>query len=169
MEDESDEENDECDEMVAMDITDTPEPLRISATHSLQLSSPSHFPSFDTRRTTLSSNTTYQPKCARPTASSVERYRQWQILGGGFGENYDILPPEEEEEDEESQKEAAEEEDFNNDLNSFLEQIISVQVRRLLSKGKNRNFLYMDKIEKNLNARFLIAFKLFIIIFLYFR
>merc|ERR1719270_215931 len=145
MEDESDEENDECDEMVAMDITDTPEPLRISATHSLQLSSPSHFPSFDNRRTPLSSNTTYQPKCARPTASSVERYRQWQILGGGFGENYDILPPEEEELDEESEKEVAEEEDVENDLNSFLEQIISAHVRRQLNKdqdgGANNSFL----------------------------
>ena len=142
MEDESDEENDEGDDLVAMDITETPDPVRISASHSLQLSSSSNFPSFDSRRVTLSSNTTYQPKCARPAASSVERFRQWQILGGGFGENYDILPPEEEELDEESQKEAAEEEEFENDLNSFLEQIISVHVRRQLSKGENQKIFY---------------------------
>ena len=139
MEDESDEENDEEDALVAMDITETIDPVRISQSHSLQMSSPSHFQSFDDPRTLLSSNTTYQPKCARPAASSVERYRQWQILGGGFGENYDILPPEEEELDEESKKEADEEEEFENDLNSFLEQIISVHVRRQLNKGNNLN------------------------------
>ena len=145
MEDESDEENDEGDDLVAMDITETPDPVRISASHSLQLSSSSNFPSFDSRRVTLSSNTTYQPKCARPAASSVERYRQWQILGGGFEENYDILPPEEEEFDEESQKEVAEEEEFENDLNSFLEQIISVHVRRQLSKGMNQKLFHALK------------------------
>merc|ERR1719367_1990796 len=123
MEDESDEENDEENALVAMDITETIDPVRISPSHSLQMSSPSHFESFGDPRTLLSSNSTYQPKCARPTASSVERYRQWQILGGGFGENYDILPPEEEE--------------FDNDLKSFLEQIISVQVRRQLNKDED--------------------------------
>jgi len=137
MEDESDEENDEEDALVAMDITETIDPVRISQSHSLQMSSPSHFQSFGDPRTLLSSNTTYQPKCARPAASSVERYRQWQILGGGFGENYDILPPEEEELDEESKKEADEEEEFENDLNSFLEQIISVHVRRQLNKDQD--------------------------------
>ena len=82
--------------------------------------------------------------CARPAASSVDRYRQWQILGGGFGENYDILPPEEEELDEESKKESDEQEEFENDLSSFLEQVISVHVRRQLNKGKS----WYDKITR---------------------
>ena len=137
MEDESDEENDEGDDaLVAMDITETTHQARVSPSHNLPFSS-SHFPSYGSRRTALSSNTTYQPKCARPAASSVERYRQWQILGGGFGENYDILPPEEEELDEELKKESDEQEEFENDLSSLLEQVISVHVRRQLSKGKN--------------------------------
>ena len=95
--------------------------------------SPSNFPIYG--HSSVSSNTTYQPKCARSTATSAERYRQWQILGGGFGENYDILAPEEEEYDEESQKETEEENNFEEDLGSFLDTIISVHVRRQLNKG----------------------------------
>ena len=146
MEDESDEENDESDVLVAMDIAETTPHTRVSPSHNLSpFSPPSHFPSYDSRRTTLSSNTTYQPKCARPAASSVDRFRQWQILGGGFGENYDILPPEEEELDEESKKESDEQEEFENDLSSFLEQVISVHVRRQLNKGKS----WYDKITRS--------------------
>ena len=83
---------------------------------------------------TMSNNTTYQPKCAS-TATSAERYRQWQILGGGFSGSYDVLLPEEEEFDEETENESEEERDFENDVGTFLEQIISLHVRRLVMKG----------------------------------
>ena len=39
----------------------------------------------------------------------------------------------------------AEEEDFDNDLKSFLEQIISVQVRRQLNKGTDQKFFILKK------------------------
>ena len=145
---ESDEENDDNEDMIPMDITEAIDPVRISLSHAvhpaldsltnLSSSSPSTFPLFGHR--TTPSNTTYQPKCARPAASSAERYRQWQILGGGFGENYDILPPEEEEFDEELKKELEEKQEFDNDLNSFLEQIVSVHAQRQLNKGKQPFF-----------------------------
>lgn len=144
-EDESDEENDDNEDMVPMDITDAIEPVRVSVNHTIQhnlhtvasnlSSEPSNFPILG--HPTMSSNISYQPKCASSTVSSAQRYRQWQILGGGFGENYDILPPEEEDElDEESEKELEEAKNFEIDLSSFLEQIISVHVRRHLNKGK---------------------------------
>lgn len=146
-EDESDEENDDNEDMVPMDITDAIEPVRVSVNHTIQhnlhtvasnlSSEPSNFPILG--HPTMSSNISYQPKCASSTVSSAQRYRQWQILGGGFGENYDILPPEEEDElDEESEKEAEEAKNFEIDLSSFLEQIISVHVRKHLKKDGNK-------------------------------
>jgi len=143
-EDESDEENDDNEEMVPMDVTEVIDPMRIYMDHTVEptlhsssnlSSEPLNFPICDHR--SMSSNTTYQPKCASSTASSAERYRQWQILGGGFGENYDILPPEEEEFDEESEKESEEAKDFESDLSSFLEQIISVHVQKQLNQDES--------------------------------
>ena len=108
MMDESDEENDDTEEMGSMDITEAIDSVKdyigpatiqptLESIHSFSAPSPSNFSLYE--RNSVSSNTTYQPKCARSTSSSAERYRQWQILGGGFGENYDILAPEEEEHD----------------------------------------------------------------------
>ena len=142
--DDSDEENDDTEEVGPMDITEAIDPARISMSHitvqptlesisSFSSPSPSNVTVYG--HTSVSSNITYQPKCARSTASSAERYRQWQILGGGFGENYDILAPEEEEYDEESQKESEEENNFADDLGSFLDTIISVHLRRQLNQG----------------------------------
>ena len=78
----------------------------------------------------ISPNVSYQAKCASPT-TSAQRCRQWQILGGAFGDGYEILLPEEAQVERESEKETEKESDLGDDINLFLEQIIAAQVRKL--------------------------------------
>ena len=147
-EDDSDEENDEPEEEMPMDIVEIMDSEMISASQPVQphhqslpdLSlHPLNVQNMRPPTTQSSYKTMYQPKCATSsnTVSSAQRYRQWQIIGGDFGDNYDILPPEDGEINEESEKEMEEERDFVNDLNSFFDQVISAHLQRELENGKD--------------------------------
>ena len=122
-----------------MDVTEsvttptelTPQQTSNSIINSSSLLSP--FPTCAHR--TMSSNTIYQPRGAI-TANSATRYRQWQILGGGFSGSYDVLLPEDQELDEEVEKELKEEAVYEGDITTFLDQIISAHIRKLLTEGK---------------------------------
>lgn len=128
-------ENDDGEDTILMDTMDMTENVPMPTEHSRQLSMlpassasslSSNFPEY--RQQNEPSMVIYQPKCAS-TTTSAQRCRQWQIIGGGFGDGYDVLLPEEEV-GVDSEPESDKEDDLEHDLVSFLEQIVSVQVRR---------------------------------------
>ena len=122
-----------------MDVTEsvtTPTELTPQQTGNPIKNSSSLLSTFPTcAQRTMSSNTIYQPRGAI-TATSAARYRQWQILGGGFSGSYDVLLPEDQDFDEELEKELKEEAVFEGDITTFLDQIISAHIRKLLTEGK---------------------------------